>query len=39
MRWLYGPEQPLPDPLRVLDVLTDACATVGAVAEERWLIG
>ncbi|WP_354639965.1 bifunctional DNA primase/polymerase [Kitasatospora camelliae] len=39
VRWLRGPEQPLPDPLRVLDVLTDACTEVGAVAEEQWLIG
>ncbi|MDH6126872.1 bifunctional DNA primase/polymerase [Kitasatospora sp. GP82] len=41
VRWLSGrgPEQPLPDALRVLDVLTDACTEVGAVAEEQWLIG
>ncbi|MFC8453345.1 bifunctional DNA primase/polymerase [Kitasatospora sp. NPDC057223] len=39
VRWLRGPEQPLPDALRVLDVLTDACTEVGAVAEEQWLIG
>lgn len=39
IRWVRGPEQPLPDPLRVLDVLTDACTTVGAVAEEQWRIG
>ncbi|MED7953529.1 MULTISPECIES: bifunctional DNA primase/polymerase [unclassified Streptomyces] len=39
VRWLRGPEQPLPDSLRVLDVLTDACTEVGAVAEEQWLIG
>ncbi|MER8182711.1 bifunctional DNA primase/polymerase [Kitasatospora sp. NPDC094015] len=39
VRWLRGPEQALPDPLRVLDVLTDACTEVGAVAEEQWLIG
>jgi len=24
--WVRGPDQPLPDPLRLLDVLTDACA-------------
>ena len=39
VRWVHGPEHPLPDPLRVLDVLTDACTTVGAVAEEQWRIG
>jgi hypothetical protein len=39
VRWLCGPEHPLPDPLRVLDVLADACATVGAVADEQWLMG
>ncbi|MFF0391460.1 bifunctional DNA primase/polymerase [Kitasatospora sp. NPDC004615] len=39
VRWLRGPDQQLPDPLRVLDVLTDACTEVGAVAEEQWLIG
>lgn len=39
VRWIRGPEHPLPDPLRVLDVLTDACTAVGAVAEEQWLIG
>ncbi|AXI77237.1 bifunctional DNA primase/polymerase [Peterkaempfera bronchialis] len=39
VRWVRGPEHPLPDPLRVLDVLTDACTTVGAVAEEQWRIG
>ncbi|GLW72433.1 hypothetical protein Kpho02_47320 [Kitasatospora phosalacinea] len=39
VRWLRGPERPLPDPLRVLDVLTDACTEVGAVAQEQWLIG
>nr|WP_235215563.1 bifunctional DNA primase/polymerase [Phaeacidiphilus oryzae] len=37
--WVRGPEQPLPDPLRLLDALTDACAEVGASAEEHWLIG
>ena len=39
VRWVCGPEQPLPDPLRVLDVLTDACTAVGAVTEEQWRIG
>ncbi|MEU3494046.1 MULTISPECIES: bifunctional DNA primase/polymerase [Kitasatospora] len=39
VRWLRGPELALPDPLRVLDVLTDACTEVGAVAQEQWLIG
>ncbi|MEZ0093794.1 bifunctional DNA primase/polymerase [Streptacidiphilus sp. EB129] len=38
--WVRGPDLPLPDPLRVLDVLTDACTAVGAVAVgEQWLIG
>jgi hypothetical protein len=38
--WIRGPELPLPDPLRVLDVLTDACDTVGASAtDQRWLMG
>lgn len=40
VRWVRGPERQLPDPLRVLDVLTDACTAVGAVAVgEQWLIG
>lgn len=39
VHWLRGPELALPDPLRVLDVLTDACTEVGAVAEEQWIIG
>lgn len=40
MHWIRGPETPLPDPLRVLDVLTDACDTVGASAvDSRWLMG
>ena len=38
--WVRDPDRPLPDPLRVLDVLTDACTAVGAVAVgEHWLIG
>ncbi|MEY9963552.1 hypothetical protein ABIA33_001585 [Streptacidiphilus sp. MAP12-16] len=38
--WVRDPGQPLPDPLRVLEVLTDACTAVGAVAVgEQWLIG
>jgi len=38
--WVRDPALPLPDPLRVLDVLTDACTAVGAVAVgEQWLIG
>ncbi|MFC1416614.1 bifunctional DNA primase/polymerase [Streptacidiphilus cavernicola] len=38
--WVRDPDRPLPDPLRVLDVLTDACTAVGAVAlGEHWLIG
>jgi hypothetical protein len=37
--WVRGPDQPLPDPLRLLDVLTDACAAVGAPAlGEQWMI-
>ncbi|SEM09051.1 bifunctional DNA primase/polymerase [Streptacidiphilus jiangxiensis] len=37
--WVRGPDHPLPDPLRLLDVLTDACAEVGAPAlGEQWLI-
>ena len=37
VRWIRGPELPLPDPLRVLDILTDACDTVGATAGDvRW---
>jgi hypothetical protein len=38
--WMRGPHLPLPDPLRVLDVLTDACDTVGAgAADGHWLMG
>jgi hypothetical protein len=38
--WVRAPELPLPDPLRVLDLLADACTAVGAVAAgERWFIG
>ena len=38
--WVRDPASPLPDPLRVLDALTDACTAVGAVAlGEHWLIG
>jgi hypothetical protein len=38
--WVRDPGRQLPDPLRVLDVLTDACTTVGAVPlGEHWLIG
>jgi hypothetical protein len=37
--WVRGPEHPLPDPLRLLDVLTDACDAVGAPAlGEQWMI-
>ncbi|MDI2128598.1 bifunctional DNA primase/polymerase [Yinghuangia seranimata] len=40
VHWLRGPATPLPDPLRVLDVLTDACDTVGATSvDTRWLMG
>ncbi|QMU75774.1 bifunctional DNA primase/polymerase [Streptacidiphilus sp. PB12-B1b] len=38
--WVRPPELPLPDPLRVLDLLADACTAVGAAAAgERWFIG
>jgi hypothetical protein len=38
--WVRDPGGQLPDPLRVLDVLTDACTAVGAVPlGEHWLIG
>ena len=38
--WVRGPEQQLPDPLRVLDLLADACTAVGAVSVgEHWFIG
>jgi hypothetical protein len=38
--WVRTPDQPLPDPLRVLDLLADACTAVGAVAApEHWFIG
>ncbi|WP_037607205.1 bifunctional DNA primase/polymerase [Streptacidiphilus rugosus] len=37
--WVRGPDHVLPDPLRLLDVLTDACAAVGAPAlGEQWMI-
>lgn len=28
VRWVHGPEQPLPEPLTLLEALTDACAVV-----------
>ncbi|CAM5237670.1 DNA primase OS=Streptomyces alboniger OX=132473 GN=CP975_10080 PE=4 SV=1 [Streptomyces alboniger] len=28
MRWVRGPEHPLPDPLTLLETLTDECARV-----------
>ena len=38
--WVRPPDLALPDPLRVLDVLTDACDTVGAsAADQRWHMG
>jgi hypothetical protein len=37
--WVRTPDHPLPDPLRVLDLLADACTAVGAVAAEHWFIG
>lgn len=33
VRWLHGPERPLPEPLTLLPALTDACAA-SAAAEE-----
>ncbi|MEU0053861.1 bifunctional DNA primase/polymerase [Streptomyces sp. NPDC006309] len=30
VRWVRGPEQPLPDPLTLLEALTDACARYAA---------
>lgn len=39
--WLRGPEEPLPDPLPLLEVLADACEAVaaGQDAEQEWLLG
>ena len=38
--WVRTPDHPLPDPLRVLDLLADACTAVGAgAAPEHWFIG
>lgn len=34
MEWVRGPEHPLPDPLSLLEALTDACARhVGTAAD------
>ncbi|MEO3752338.1 bifunctional DNA primase/polymerase [Streptomyces sp. B6B3] len=35
VRWLRGPEHPLPEPLTLLEALTDACATVAAAEAAR----
>jgi hypothetical protein len=37
--WLYGPERGLPDPLSLLETLTDACAQVEHHESEAWPIG
>ncbi|MFI9026183.1 bifunctional DNA primase/polymerase [Streptomyces sp. NPDC053560] len=40
--WLRGPERPLPDPLSLLEALTDACATYAGEHEHEsaaWPIG
>jgi hypothetical protein len=34
VRWLRGPEHPLPEPLTLLEALTDACADVAARTRE-----
>ncbi|MGW0120684.1 bifunctional DNA primase/polymerase [Streptomyces sp. NPDC003327] len=33
LTWVRGPEQPLPDPLNLLETLTDACARYAAAGE------
>ncbi|MDT0322037.1 bifunctional DNA primase/polymerase [Streptomyces millisiae] len=35
VRWLYGPERPLPEPLSLLEALTDASAGLPAEDEEE----
>ncbi|MFI1796125.1 bifunctional DNA primase/polymerase [Streptomyces sp. NPDC020379] len=37
--WLYGPERALPDPLSLLEALTDACAQVEHHESAAWPIG
>jgi hypothetical protein len=41
--WLLGPERPLPDPLSLLESLTDACARLADEGHEHeahaWPIG
>jgi Bifunctional DNA primase/polymerase, N-terminal len=40
--WLSGPEAPLPDPLPLLELLADACASAARHQQERdseWLLG
>ncbi|MEU5421933.1 bifunctional DNA primase/polymerase [Streptomyces sp. NPDC001407] len=37
--WLYGPERGLPDPLSLLEALTDACAQVEHHESAAWPIG
>lgn len=34
VHWLRGPEHPLPDPLTLLETLTDACAQYADTADE-----
>lgn len=34
VRWVRGPENPLPDPLTLLETLTDACARFVGSAEQ-----
>ncbi|MEU0627373.1 bifunctional DNA primase/polymerase [Streptomyces sp. NPDC005989] len=34
VRWLRGPENPLPDPLTLLETLTDACAQYADAADQ-----
>ncbi|NYI06887.1 bifunctional DNA primase/polymerase [Allostreptomyces psammosilenae] len=36
VRWVHGPENPLPDPLRILEVLSDVGAPVETVPENIW---
>lgn len=34
VRWVRGPENPLPDPLTLLETLTDACAQYADAADQ-----
>jgi hypothetical protein len=36
VRWLHGPERPLPEPLTLLEALTDACAGLPAEQHAPW---